>query len=137
MSLVRSLAKLRRSRPPWPNTRNLHCMPEHASISFKVHVFYEGHKNWRNLHRRFDTYSLLHNVKLTVKISSIFLASLENMNFNSRNFANYNERFRDKISPQCKNSMCIFLQQSGAIRKPLIPTKFEKFLEYFCISMKK
>ena len=48
-----------------------------------------------------------------------------------------NERFRDKISPQCKNSMCIFLQQSGAIRKPLIPTKFEKFLEYFCISMKK
>ena len=33
----------------------------------------------KNLHRRFDTY--LVNVKLTVKIWSIFVAFLENMNF--------------------------------------------------------
>ena len=45
--------------------------------------------------------------------------------------ANYNERFRDKISPQCKNSMCIFLQQSGEIRKPLIPPKSEIFSGIF------
>ena len=36
----------------------------------KVHVFWEGHKNWQNL-----------TVNLTVKISSIFVAFLENMNF--------------------------------------------------------
>ena len=40
---------------------------------------------------------------------------------------NYNERFRDQISPECRNSMCIFLQQSGEIRKPLIPAKYENF----------
>ena len=45
--------------------------------------------------------------------------------------ANYNKRFRDKISPQCKNSMCIFLQQSGEIRKPLIPPKYEIFSGIF------
>ena len=45
-----------------------------------VHVFYEGHKNRKNLHHQFDTY--LVNVKLTVKIWSIFVAFIENMNFN-------------------------------------------------------
>ena len=43
---------------------------------FKVRIFYEGHKNLRNLQRPFDS------VKLTVKMSSIFVAFLENMNFN-------------------------------------------------------
>ena len=36
-------------------------------------------KNLKNLHRQFDTY--LVNVKSTVKILSIFVAFLENMNF--------------------------------------------------------
>ena len=45
--------------------------------------------------------------------------------------SNYNERFRDKISPQCRNSMHIFLQQSGDIRKPLNPAKYENFYEIF------
>ena len=43
----------------------------------KVYVFQEGHKNWWNLHRQFDAEQLLSKVK----ISSIFVAFLENMNF--------------------------------------------------------
>ena len=35
----------------------------------------------KNLHHRFDTY--LVNVKTTMKILSIFVAFLENMNFNT------------------------------------------------------
>ena len=45
--------------------------------------------------------------------------------------SHYNERFRDKISPQCRNSMCIFLLQSGEIRKPLISAKYENFSGIF------
>ena len=30
-------------------------------LSVKVHVFLEGHKNWWNLHRRFDSYYMLSN----------------------------------------------------------------------------
>ena len=37
----------------------------------------------KNLHHAFDTY--LVNVKLKVKILSIFVAFLENMNFNNKN----------------------------------------------------
>ena len=46
-----------------------------------VSVFYEGQKNWRNLHRRFDIMYLV-SVKSTVKISTFFVAFLENTNFN-------------------------------------------------------
>ena len=50
----------------------------------KVHVFWEGHKNRKNLHRRFDiTYVV--SVKLMVKILSIFAAFLENTNFRMDN----------------------------------------------------
>ena len=49
-------------------------------VSYKVHIFWEGHENWQNLHRRCDTY--LVNVKSTVKIWSNFVAFSENMNFN-------------------------------------------------------
>ena len=43
----------------------------------KVHVFYEGHKNWQNFHRQFDIY-ILHNAKSMVKILSNFVSFLEN-----------------------------------------------------------
>ena len=46
---------------------------------FKVHVFWEVHTNWRNLYRPFDIYYI--RVKSTMKISSLFVAFLENMNF--------------------------------------------------------
>ena len=66
----------------------------------KVHTLWEGHKILRNLHRRFVvfskkatkieeiftvylTFTYIHNVKSMVKISFIFVAFLENMNFNS------------------------------------------------------
>ena len=42
---------------------------------------------------------------------------------NKGGLSNYNERFRDKVSPQQRNSMRIFLQQSGEIRNSLIPAK--------------
>ena len=40
----------------------------------------KGQKNWRNLHRRFDIKYVV-SVKSMVKISSIFVAFLANMNF--------------------------------------------------------
>ena len=46
----------------------------------KVRVFYEGHKIRQHLHCRFDIY-YLHTVKSMVKILSIFVAFLDNMNF--------------------------------------------------------
>ena len=55
-----------------------------CSFRLNVYVFREGHKNWQNLHRQFDSMYYVVTVKLTVKILSIFVAFLENMNFNSQ-----------------------------------------------------
>ena len=49
--------------------------------SDKDRVFQEGHKNRRNLHRRFDI------MLSTVKISSIFVAFAENINLFVRIFS--------------------------------------------------
>ena len=48
----------------------------------KIHRFWEGHKNWQNLHR--SIWHLLNNIKSTVEIFSIIVAFLENMNFTWR-----------------------------------------------------
>ena len=53
----------------------------------KFNFFYVGNKNGRNLHYGFD---LLHNVKSTVKISTNFVAFLENINFTKLNNAQLN-----------------------------------------------
>ena len=49
------------------------------SIVVKLMFSRKAKRNWKNLHCPFDTY--LVNVKSTVKIWSIFVAFLENMNF--------------------------------------------------------
>ena len=46
----------------------------------KVHVFKEGHKNWQNLHRRFDNYFIMSNRQW--RFFSNFVAFLENIIFN-------------------------------------------------------
>ena len=48
---------------------------DNLNACYKVYVFWEGHKNWKNLHHQFDIVT----VKSTVKILSIFVAFLENM----------------------------------------------------------
>ena len=50
-------------------------------LHIKVHIFREGHKILRNLHRRFDL-SYLVPVKSTVEILQNFVAFSEYMNFN-------------------------------------------------------
>ena len=45
----------------------------------KVQIFWEGHKNLRNLPRGFDIY--LVNVKTMRKIAQIFMAFSEKLNF--------------------------------------------------------
>ena len=45
----------------------------------KIRVFYEGHKIWKKYSP--TIWRTLQNVKSTVKILSIFVAFLENMNF--------------------------------------------------------
>ena len=49
----------------------------------KVHVFWEGHKNWQYLHRP-TIWQYVITVKSTVKISSIFVSFFENMNFTDK-----------------------------------------------------
>ena len=42
-------------------SRQIYVQGQVSAIIFsKVHIFQEGHKNWRNLHWRFDT-NYLHN----------------------------------------------------------------------------
>ena len=47
--------------------------------SFKVHIFWKGHKKPWNLHRRFDDYFVC--VKYMAKILSFFVVFLDIMNF--------------------------------------------------------
>ena len=62
------LITLKKSKPDWSKQKNkLFCecvetwrrkIPEPHFITMgncKVHVFWEGHKNWQNLHRQFDS----------------------------------------------------------------------------------
>ena len=53
-------------------------MPNFWHLPNKVHIFWEGHKILRNLHRRFDPYYI---DKSTVEISQKFVAFSEYMNF--------------------------------------------------------
>ena len=50
---------------------------------FKVHIFWEGHKIFRNLHLPFDWHYIGH------KISQIFVALSEYMNFMNKEMASY------------------------------------------------
>ena len=86
-----------------------------VALTLKVHIFWEGHKILQNLHGRFDLYyigqiyggdfekfrGLLkiyeHNVKSTLKISSIFVACLENMNFNNLKSLSTLQKRRGKV----------------------------------------
>ena len=66
---------------------------EYLIFTVKVHVFWECHKNWQNLHCQF-AWQYVVTVKSMVKILSIFVAFLENMNFmNSKRI-----RYLDKSS---------------------------------------
>ena len=49
---------------------------------FKVHIFQEGHKNWRKSSP--SIWHLLHNVKSMMKILSNFVAFLANINLKKR-----------------------------------------------------
>ena len=53
-------------------------------ISFKVQLFWEGHKNLRNLPYGFDIY--LVNVKTIRQIVQIFVAFSEKLNFTQEGF---------------------------------------------------
>ena len=53
-------------------------------LFFKVHIFWEGHKILRNLHRRFVLCSAVLPVKSTVEISPNFMAFSEYMNFTNK-----------------------------------------------------
>ena len=64
----------------------------------------------KNLHRRFDTY--LVNVKSTVKIWSIFVAFLENVNFNSQKSSRMNEH-----ETVCNHKVAIYLVNKYRILK--------------------
>ena len=65
-------------KPCTTNSRNFYMQYVYQSTYFKVHVFWEGYKNWQN---QFDSMYYVVTVKSRVKISSMFLAFLENMNF--------------------------------------------------------
>ena len=68
---------------PGQNGRSLQTTTEptydYAFEVCKVCVFWEGHKNWPNLHRRFETYYIMSNRRW--KFCQFFLGFLENMNF--------------------------------------------------------
>ena len=53
----------------------------------KVYISLECHKNWQNLHGQFDSQYIV-TLKSTLKILSIFVAFLENMNFTYSLFVN-------------------------------------------------
>ena len=55
------------------------------STTFKVHIFWEGHKILRNLHLTFGCKYVTNLDKSKVKISQSFMAFSEYMNFNSPN----------------------------------------------------
>ena len=63
----------------WPKLRVL-------NDPIKVQLFWEGHKNLRNLPHGFDIY--LVNVKTTRKIAEIFVAFSEKLNFKALVFSN-------------------------------------------------
>ena len=54
------------------------------NILGKVQLFWEGHKNLRNLPRSLDIY--LVNVQTMRKIAQIFVAFSEKLNFNQNNY---------------------------------------------------
>ena len=75
---------------------------EYLIFTVKVHVFWECHKNWQNLHCQF-AWQYVVTVKSMVKILSIFVAFLENMNFTYVT----NVRKRTKSEKKCINFNCI------------------------------
>ena len=62
----------------------------------KFDIFLEGHKNWQNLHRRFDIMQYI-SVKSTAKILSIFVAFLGNTNFIKQPIDSNNPRFSGTV----------------------------------------
>ena len=55
------------------------CVVHFWKVELKVQLFWEGHKNVRNLPHGFDIY--LVNVKTMRKIAHIFVAFSEKLNF--------------------------------------------------------